>query len=207
MTSLQSLIAFVGAAFLLTVTPGLDTALVLRSAIAGGPRPAVLAALGILVGCLAWGAAVSVGLGAVLAASSIAYTILKWAGAGYLTWLGFNLLVRPREHFDRGQASVVRQSTISALKQGFLTNILNPKIGIFYVTFLPQFIPAGVNVALFSFLLACVHVLISVLWFALLIFAALPMGRFLNQPRFVKAMGRISAIVFLGFGAKLAISK
>ena len=207
MTSLQALIAFVGAAFLLTITPGLDTALVLRSAIAGGPRRAVFAGTGILVGCLCWGAAVSVGLGALLAASRIAYTILKWVGAAYLIWLGLNFLVRPRESFDQGKQGQVQRSAMASLKQGFLTNMLNPKIGVFYVTFLPQFIPAGVNVALFSFLLACIHVFITVLWFALLISAALPMGRFLKRPRFVKAMDRISAVVFLGFGAKLALSK
>lgn len=207
MTSFQALIAFIGAALLLTITPGLDTALVLRSAIAGGPRRAIFAGAGILVGCLAWGGAVSVGLGALLAASSFAYTILKWAGAAYLMCIGFNFLVRPRENVDGGQSGLVQRSAIASLKQGFLTNMLNPKVGVFYLTFLPQFIPAGVNVALFSFLLACIHVFISMLWFGLLISAALPMGRFLKRPRLVKAMDRASAIVFLGFGAKLVLSK
>jgi threonine/homoserine/homoserine lactone efflux protein len=81
MSVLPSLLAFGLAATLLTITPGLDTAMVLRSAVAGGPRQAIATAIGIGLGCLAWGAAVALGLGIVLTASTLAYTVLKWAGA------------------------------------------------------------------------------------------------------------------------------
>ncbi len=96
---------------------------------------------------------------------------------------------------------------IAFLKQGLLTNILNPKVGVFYVTFLPQFVPAGANVALFSFLLAMIHVLLSIVWFAALISATVPMGRMLRRSRFVRAMDRIAGAIFVGFGAKLAFSR
>jgi threonine/homoserine/homoserine lactone efflux protein len=87
-TVLTSLIAFVTAALLLTITPGLDTALVLRSAVGRSPRRAVLAGLGIVTGCLGWALVVALGLGALLAASRMAYAILKWIGAAYLLWAG-----------------------------------------------------------------------------------------------------------------------
>ena len=87
-----------------------------------------------------------------------------------------------------------------------LTNILNPKVGIFYITFLPQFVPADANVATFSFLLATIHVLLGIIWFSLLIVATVPMRRLLRRSRFVKAMDRITGAVFVGFGAKLALS-
>src|SRR5947209_15042094 len=96
----SSLAAFTAAAALLTVTPGLDTALVLRTAAVEGARRAMLAALGICLGCLAWGAVVALGLGMLLKASLLAYTILKYAGAAYLTWLAIQLLLSKRERFD-----------------------------------------------------------------------------------------------------------
>ncbi|HEY2480744.1 MAG TPA: LysE family transporter, partial [Caulobacteraceae bacterium] len=96
MTLTQSLLAFVAAAAILTVTPGLDTALVLRTAAVGGAKRGAAAALGIGLGCLVWGASVALGLGALIAASHAAYTLLKLAGAAYLAWLGLNLLIKPR---------------------------------------------------------------------------------------------------------------
>lgn len=207
MTTAGALLAFVGAASILTITPGLDTALVLRSAAAGGQRRAAYAAVGIAMGCLTWGAAVSIGLGALLAASRLAYTIIRWAGAAYLLWTGFKLLVHPRQEFDTRSNSPGDVPSISFLKQGLLTNILNPKVGVFYITFLPQFVPPSANVALFTFLLAVVHVVLGLIWFTVLISATLPMRRLLKQPWFVRAMDRIAGVVFVGFGARLALSK
>jgi threonine/homoserine/homoserine lactone efflux protein len=207
MTTIGALLAFVGAASILTVTPGLDTALVLRSAAAGGPRRAAFAAAGISLGCLIWGAAVSVGLGALLAASELAYTVVKWAGAAYLLWLGVKLIAHPRSSVDARQSGSEDAPPIAFLRQGLFTNILNPKVGVFYITFLPQFVPAGANVALFAFVLATIHVLLSIIWFAVLILATVPLGRILRRSRFVRAMDRIAGAIFLGFGAKLAISR
>src|SRR5205085_6062463 len=96
MTLAQSLIAFLIAAGLLTMTPGLDTAMVLRAATVEGRRPAALAALGIGLGCLVWGASVALGLGALLTASPLAFEALKWGGAAYLLFLGARLILQPR---------------------------------------------------------------------------------------------------------------
>ncbi len=207
MTIAQALLAFMIAATVLTITPGLDTAMILRSAATGGPRPAVFAGIGICLGCLIWGAAASVGLGALLAASELAYTALKWAGAAYLVYLGLKLILRPRERFELADGDAARLDAWSSLRQGFLTNILNPKVGVFYITFLPQFIPTGVNVIPFSLLLAGIHVALTVVWFAALIAVTTPLGRLLRRPRAVKAMDRLTGGVFLAFGAKLALSR
>ncbi|NML06594.1 LysE family translocator [Sphingomonas sp. G-3-2-10] len=198
--------AFLFAAFVLTITPGLDTAMVLRAAASDGARAGVFASIGILVGCLVWGAAVSLGLGALLHASELAYSVLKWAGAAYLLWVGATMLLGPRETMA-ADAEASRDAGIRAMRRGFLTNMLNPKIGIFYVTFLPQFIPAGVNVAGYSFFLACVHVAITVLWFALLIAATAPLGRMLKRPKVLKSLDRMTGGVFIAFGLKLAASR
>jgi threonine/homoserine/homoserine lactone efflux protein len=207
MTTVQALLAFIAAAFILTLTPGVDTAMVLRSAASGGPRPAAYASVGIALGCLVWGAAVSVGLGALLAASEVAFTVVRWAGAAYLLYLGVKLILHPRANLDTAELGSPNLDAWQSLRQGLLTNLLNPKVGVFYITFLPQFIPAGANVALFSFLLAAIHVLLSVVWFAVLIAATVPMGRLLRRPQVVKGLDRVTGGVFIAFGAKLALSK
>jgi threonine/homoserine/homoserine lactone efflux protein len=206
MLGIPLFLGFLAAASILTLTPGLDTAMVLRSAAAFGPRPAAFAAAGIAGGCLAWGAVVSLGLGALLQASQTGYTILKLAGAAYLIFWGLNLLIKPRSAI-RQPASELRATSSLLLRRGFLTNILNPKVGVFYISFLPQFIPHGANVALYAFFLACVHVALTLLWFALLIIATIPLGRLLQSPKIVKTLDRLTGAVFIGFGLKLLASK
>lgn len=206
MTIAQALVAFCVAAGLLTIAPGLDTALVLRTAAAEGPRGAALAGLGIVLGCLTWGAAVAFGLGALLAASQLAFTVLKWGGASYLVWLGLNLILKPRSRFQLELAEPASApSSRGWLGRGYLTNLLNPKVGVFYVSFLPQFLPAHVPAAPFIFLLAVLHALMGIAWFALLILATRPIARVLKRPSVVRRLDRLTGLVFLGFGVKLAL--
>ncbi|MBS0361606.1 MAG: LysE family translocator [Proteobacteria bacterium] len=207
MTVVQALAAYFVAAGLLTVTPGLDTALVLRTAAVEGAKRAALACLGIGVGCLVWGAAVALGLAALLQASALAFTALKWAGAAYLVWLGIGMLLKPRDRFSLGDGAASQGGDLSWLRKGLLTNLLNPKIGVFYISFLPQFLPAGVPAAPFIFLLAALHVLISFVWFAVLIGATRPISRILQRAAVVRWLDRITGGVFLGFGVNLALSR
>ena len=198
----QSLLAFTAAAALLTVTPGLDTALVLRTA-AEGPRRAFAAALGICLGCLAWGAIAAVGLGMLLQASELAYLALKWIGAAYLVYLGLRLILLPR----RPAEVEAPWRNGSWFLRGLLTNLLNPKVGAFYVSFLPQFIPAGANVPMTTLLLAGIHAALGLLWFLLLIAATRPLAAALRRPRVVRLLDRTTGGVFLLFGARLALSR
>ncbi len=210
MTTWQSLLAFVAAAGILTVTPGVDTAMVLRFATVGGPRRAALAGVGISLGCLVWGASVSLGLGALLAASELAFSVLKVAGAAYLLWLGVGLLWKPRRAFMAAADLPERKGDrlgLNALRRGFLTNMLNPKVGVFYVTFLPQFVPAGANLAGYTFLLACIHVLLGGFWFTALVSATLPLRRLLARPPVVQAMDRLTGCFFVAFGLKPPLSR
>lgn len=208
MTVAQSLIAFLAAAGLLTITPGVDTAMVLRSAAVEGRRRAAFAAIGISVGCLLWGAAVALGLGALLTASHAAYAALKWSGAGYLVYLGARLLWKPRVRFEIETGGAAKTgSDGSSLRRGLLTNLLNPKVGVFYVTFLPQFTPVGVDVGGYCFLLACIHVVLGTAWSAALITATTPLRAFLAKPKAVTMMDRATGAVFIAFGAGLALSR
>jgi len=206
-TVAAALLAFSVAAGLLTITPGLDTALVLRTAAAEGPRRAALAGLGIVTGCLAWGAAVALGLGALLAASTLAFTALKWVGAAYLVWLGVNLILKPRERFDLDAASAPAGDDLAWMRRGFLTNLLNPKVGVFYVSFLPQFLPQGVPAAPFIFLLAALHAVMGLVWFAALIAATRPVAGALQKAAVVRWLDRLTGGVFLAFGLRLAFER
>jgi threonine/homoserine/homoserine lactone efflux protein len=208
MTISQALAAFCIAAALLTIAPGLDTALVLRTAAAEGQRDATLAGLGIVLGCLTWGAAVALGLGALLAASELAFTLLKWAGALYLVWMGVNLILKPRSQFALELADEARSpSSRNWLARGYLTNLLNPKVGVFYVSFLPQFLPAHVAAGPFIFLLAALHALMGVVWFGLLIVATRPLARTLKRPSVVRRLDRLTGVIFVSFGVKLALAR
>jgi len=202
----SNLIAFTLAAALLTITPGLDTALVLRTLAAQGPAQAFKAACGVACGCLGWGIIAAAGLGALLAASHLAYEALRWIGAAYLFYLGGRLVLSPRHQGVTLQGEVLPSGT-RAWMRGFLTNILNPKVGVFYVSFLPQFIPAHSNVPMMVVLLACIHVALGLAWFGLMIAGARTLLPLLQKPRVVAAMDRLTGLVFLGFGLKLALSE
>ncbi len=199
----QSLIAFTFAAALLTVTPGLDTALVLRTAAAEGSRRALAAALGICLGCLAWGALVAVGLGVLLEASEIAYLALKWIGAAYLLYLGMRLILVARDEAETDAPP----PQANWFLRGLLTNLLNPKVGAFYVSFLPQFVPAEANVPATTLLLAAIHAALGLAWFLLLIGATRPLARVLRRPGVVRTLDRLTGAVLVYFGLKLAFSR
>lgn len=206
MTLTESLIAFTFAAMILTLTPGLDTALILRTATVEGSKKAFHAAFGIQVGCLIWGAMVAFGLGTLIAASELAYNILKWCGAAYLCWLGLQMLLKPRTELVMA-ASQDAPKHQNWFLRGMLGNVLNPKIGVFYVSFLPQFIPAGHSVVLWTYLLVLIHVVIGTLWSSTLIAATRPLSRFLRRGSVVKWMDRTTGVLFLAFAARLALSR
>ena len=204
-----ALLAFAGAAGLLTIVPGLDTLLVLRTATVEGPRRAMFAGLGVCTGCLVWGILVSAGLGAVFAVSNLAYQIVRILGAIYLFYLGIRLLFQ-RERpvlLDSTGEGLSSLGSVRWFIRGLLTNLLNPKVGVFYVTFLPQFIPGHVNVIGFSVLLALIHDVEGIFWFAALIFVTRPLARFLRHPRTSTGLNRITGGVFIFFGARLALER
>jgi threonine/homoserine/homoserine lactone efflux protein len=209
---LAAFLAFTLAAAVLTVTPGLDTALVLRTAVVEGPARAMVAGLGICCSLFGWGLLVSAGLGALLAVSELAFDALRIAGALYLLYLGTRLLLRLRAPAspmaiepDGGEGTERDVERRRWFIRGVLTNLLNPKVGAFYVTFLPQFIPAGVNVVGFSLLLALIHAVEGVLWFALLTRASTAARRWLVRPTVQRTLDGVTGGLFLLFGVRLAV--
>jgi len=233
MTPLEALLAFSLAAGLLTLTPGLDTALVLRTAAVDGARAAMAAGVGIAAGCLAWGLLAALGLGAVLAVSEIAYAVLRFAGAAYLIYLGATMLRaalrRPAGTAVTGEAAGGRETAEPAavaptavphptgpaadggarrwFARGVMTNLLNPKVGVFYVSFLPQFVPAGVDVVGFSVLLAAIHAAMGIAWFAALTLATRPLAAMLRRPAVTRGLDAATGTALIGFGVTLALDR
>ncbi|PHM74968.1 LysE family translocator [Xenorhabdus kozodoii] len=204
MTVIDSLLAFTMAATLLTLTPGLDTALVLRTATVEGGKKAFQAALGINTGCFIWGVMVAFGLGTLIAVSELAFNILKWCGALYLCWLGVQMIWHPKKDLGGEASSSVKGQ--NWFIKGMLGNVLNPKMGVFYISFLPQFIPQGHSPTLWIFSLVVIHVLLGTLWSLLLIYATRPLSHLLHRENVIKWMNRATGGLFLLFAFKLVMS-
>ena len=209
----QALLSFTFVAGLLTISPGLDTALVLRTAAVEGRRKAMLAGFGSSFGCLIWGVAASAGLGALLTVSQLAYNVLRLVGACYLSYLGVMLFIRAFSsrwaNTTPGAPRKKRLTTSGSqwLKRGLFTNLLNPKVGVFYLSFLPQFIPAGVQAWSFSMLLASIHAVEGMLWFLLLTNATELVSDWLRRRRVIIALDGAMGAILIAFGLKLALEK
>ncbi|RBY89108.1 LysE family translocator [Blastococcus sp. TBT05-19] len=203
----SAVLGFAVVAAALTVTPGLDTALVLRAALTRGRREAAATAAGIVAGLFVWGAAAAVGISALLAASQLAYDVLRFAGAAYLVGLGVLLVLRAtRRGTVPDQLEGGAGSSWRAARTGLATNLLNPKVGVFYAALLPQFLPVGSDPLLGGLLLAGVHAALSVVWFAALIGLAAAFGRWLRRPRTVRVIDGLTGMTLIGFGVRLALT-
>ncbi|WP_066951327.1 LysE family translocator [Microtetraspora fusca] len=219
MSTFSALVSFAVVAGLMTIVPGLDTALVLRAAIAGGKRHAFATALGINTGVLVWGAGAAVGVSALLTASQTAYTALRLAGAAYLVWFGARMVWRTMRRPagtpaagsgvtpEAAAGPSALPSAGRAWARGLLTNLLNPKIGVFYVAMLPQFIPADAPHLPMGLLLALVHNVEGMAWFTLLIFGTHLARGLLAGARLHRVIDRVTGTVLVGFGVRLALSR
>jgi RhtB (resistance to homoserine/threonine) family protein len=204
------LLAFLGVATLLTVTPGPDMAVVTRITLARGRRSAMFASVGITTGLLCWAVASAVGLAALLSASATAYTGLKLVGACYLIWLGVQTW---RQTYQTGSDAEVESGGampsghVAAYRQGLLSNLLNPKIAVFYTTFLPQFIEPGSPILASSLLLAGVHIVLGLIWLTLYVMLVARAGDVLRRPRARNSIQRVTGTVLIGFGLRMGLSR
>ncbi|NKJ46930.1 lysine transporter LysE [Burkholderia sp. SG-MS1] len=200
---------FVVAVFLLNVTPGPDTAYIVGRSVAQGRGAGLMSALGISAGCCVHSLACAFGLTALLAASTTAFTVIKFAGAIYLIYLGARLIfAKPAAQTVVGDARATDapKSLKQLFLQGFWTNVLNPKVVLFFVSFFPQFVTTGSEHKTFAFLtLGAVFVVMSMLWNSFVAWIAGSVTqRFSGKPSVKKWLDRGVGSAFVGLGIKLA---
>jgi threonine/homoserine/homoserine lactone efflux protein len=198
------LVGFIGYATLLAILPGADTALVTRNALAIGRNRTMLTILGICAGCIIHALASALGLSAILATSARAFDIVKTVGAVYLVWIGIQSIRDAGRAQTAPRSTGVRAIATNPFLQGFLTNLFNPKVAIFYLTFLPQFIPPGSNVLQRSLLLASLHNVIGFVWLASYAWFIDQIGGVLTRPRVKAWLERVTGGLLVALGLRLA---
>ncbi|KVD82130.1 LysE family translocator [Burkholderia ubonensis] len=203
---------FLVAVFLLNVTPGPDTAYIIGRSVAQGRGAGLMSALGISAGCCVHALACAFGLTALLAASATAFTVIKLVGAAYLIYLGVRMiLAKPAAGADTARAVPVAAAKPlrQLFMQGFWTNVLNPKVVLFFVSFFPQFVSAGSAHKALAFLtLGAVFVVMSTIWNSMLAWVAGSVTRrFSGKPGVKKWLDRTVGSAFVGLGLRLAASQ
>ncbi|MBN3793200.1 LysE family translocator [Burkholderia sp. Ac-20353] len=206
---------FLLAVFLLNVTPGPDTAYIVGRSVAQGRGAGLMSALGISAGCCVHALACAFGLTALLAASATAFTVIKLVGAAYLIYLGVRMIFA-KQAAGAGAAPAAPAASVMAAKplrqlflQGFWTNVLNPKVVLFFVSFFPQFVSAdSAHKALAFLTLGAVFVVMSTLWNSMLAWVAGSVTRrFSGKPGVRKWLDRTVGSAFVGLGLRLAASQ
>jgi threonine/homoserine/homoserine lactone efflux protein len=201
------LLAFIGVAIAVAVIPGPDMALVTRNVIRHGRRAGVVTSIGICTGVLGWAIAAALGVSTILATSATAFTVLKLAGAAYLVYLGISTLRARDEPAVDGASAASGLPWRTAWLQGLLSALLNPKLGVFFLTLLPQFIAPGDPPAVRALQLALVFDLIGLGW--LLLYSALlgAAGAALDRPGPRRFMRRLTGTILIGLGARVALER
>jgi threonine/homoserine/homoserine lactone efflux protein len=207
-----SLWTFIGVAALLTILPGADMALVARSSLLDGHRPAFFTSLGICLGLCVHATASALGLSAILRVSALAYTVVKAVGAGYLVYLGVQTLrgAGSQPLADVNVAGVdadlraQRSLLLRSFRQGVLTNVFNPKVAIFYLTFLPQFIAPSDPVLLKSLGLASIHITMGLVWLMIYAWFLSTLRGVLTRSRVRRWLEGITGSLLIALGLRLA---
>jgi threonine/homoserine/homoserine lactone efflux protein len=204
----QEPLVFLAIVALLTITPGADMAMVSRSVFTGGRRDAFATTLGIAAGCMAWAIASAAGVAALLAASQTAYDALRLVGAAYLVFLGLQSLWAARRGTPLPDPEAEGQPRRSSpFRQGLLTNLFNPKIAVFYSTFLPQFIAPGDPALLISALLAGVHIALGIVWLSAYAWLLDRAVTAFKGSRLRRALDALTGTVLVALGVRLAAQR
>ena len=196
------LLAFVPVAALLTLTPGAATAMVVRSAVRGGRRRALLTTIGNSIGVLAWACFAAIGIAAVVAASAEAFTAIKLIGAVVLLILGLQSL-----RGKRAAETVAASPGGSPLRDGLLTSIANPKLAVFFAALFPQFVPDGGSVLAYALLMAAMIVAFDLVWYSTLAYLVARARQAFVDGRWLARVERLTGAVLVGLGVRLALER
>ena len=201
---------FVASAAALCLTPGIDTVYILTRTVSGGRREGLASALGINAGLVVHTILVAAGLSLVLAASPVAFNVIKVAGAAYLAVMGVRSILSGGSSFSVGEkdGEPVAGSNLRVFAQGVLTNVLNPKIILFFLALLPQFVAMPNSFGPVPFLaLGLTYVALSTLWTVVIVLVAAPFSRLLTRsPRAGRVTAVVSGLVYIALGATIFLT-
>jgi threonine/homoserine/homoserine lactone efflux protein len=200
---------FIATAILLVITPGQDTFFILGRSLAGGRSAGIAAALGISAGSVIHTFAAALGLSALLATSPYAFMAVKFAGAAYLIYIGVRALLTRAHGLPGNEPGAPADGRWSAFRQGVLSNLLNPKVALFFLALMPQFIDAGSDHKVGAFLaLGLTFVTLGVAWCVVLAVAAAKLrGAFLRRPSMANVLNKVAGTMFIALGLKLATAR
>jgi RhtB (resistance to homoserine/threonine) family protein len=206
----SDLAGYLGVVVLITVTPGADTAIVVRNAVRHGRRAGLLTAIGSATGLLVWGAAAALGVAALLAASATLFTALKIVGAAYLVLLGLQALRHAGEGrlvADARGAARSAPPVAAAVRQGLLTNLLNPKAALFFTALLPQFVSPADPVLAVSALMTAIASAASLIGLTAYASAAAAGRHALQRPAVARRLDQLAGAVFIALGIRIALER
>lgn len=202
----RDLLPFLGVVAVLTITPGPDMALVLRNGVRGGSSTAWWTALGCITGIASYAAASTAGLSALLIASHTAFTALRLVGGIYLAYLGATALWHARKSLAGATVDAPAvTSRRKAYRQGLVTNLLNPKIALLFLTLIPQFVATGEPAFRTTGFLAGTFLVIAVVWWRVFSLAVGALGRVLGRPRVRTWLERLTGCVLIGLGVRVVL--
>lgn len=187
------------------MSPGIDTALITKRTISDGRKDGYQMALGITTGSLVHTFAAAFGLSAILMKSAVAFEIVKYVGAIYLIYLGVSSFITRKKKAVSEEEENLDEIKKSAFKQGLLSNVLNPKVAMFFLTFLPQFVKVGENATKQLVIMGVIYTLLSISWFFIYVFFINYLREWLMSPKVQRVMEKATGLVLIGFGIKLAM--
>ena len=204
----DSLLTFFVAITLLTMTPGVDTMIVLRNTLRGGVKDGLISSLGICSGLFVHAFLSAVGISAILLYSTTAFTVLKIIGAAYLIWLGFVNIKEFAKNKKQKEFLTTKQPFYfwKSLREGFMSNVLNPKTIVFYMAFLPQFISPEHSALMQSMVLASFHFIIATIWQGIIIYTIYSANVFITKPSVKRTMDLLSGTIMIALGIKLLMT-
>ena len=200
---------FVFSCILLNVTPGQDTMYIIGRSVAQGRQAGVMSVMGIMTGVLVHTLLAALGLSVILATSALAFAVIKYAGAVYLVWIGVGFIISRSDPSALPDAPASAPDSWKIFQQGILTNVLNPKVALFFLSFLPQFVSVQADPVFLPFMaLGLVFFATGSIWCLSLVYgAAWLSARFRARPSAGGMLKKITGALFIGLGIRLALSQ
>lgn len=204
---MSDFLTFLVLSLFVVTSPGIDTALITKRTISDGRKDGFSMALGITSGSFVHTFAAAFGLSAILLQSAVAFEIVKYVGAIYLIYLGISTFISRKKKDPAAKNQQDAEMKKSAFKQGLISNVLNPKVAMFFLTFLPQFIQTGENATQQLIIMGVIYTLLSISWFFIYVFFINYLREWLLSPTVQGIMDKATGLVLIGFGLKLALDK